>query len=223
MGERIKQAMAVRGYRHITDLAKDVDESDARVGGWVRGKHDPTADMLPKLARVLQVTESWLAGEPGPMKPPRVAEPERPVYRTGTRYIPIYGPITAGSPAQNAGDVIEWYEMREWGGDFERWGRIVDGFSMEPHLEPGDFAIFENRRWDPGHVVHAYDAGEDTVKQVRRVDGKLWLCPTNPEYERIDGSNWNIKGVCIGYVRREPDGSVTLREYPQGMRPKSFL
>lgn len=110
--------------------------------------------------------------------------------------------------------------MREWGGDFERWGRVVEGFSMEPYLRAGDFAIFENRQWEPGHAVHAYDDGEDTVKVAKRVKGVLRLYPTNPDYEPIDAESWHVKGVCIAVYREESDGETILREFRNGLRPK---
>lgn len=221
VGRRIREARDSfgEGTMRIADLARRLGVDHGRLSNWERGKHDPPYDFVVKAADILDVNVEWLLGEPIPMRDPSKRN-LRPVYRTGTKWIPVYGAIAAGTPAHNTGDAIDWYEMREWLTEFERWGRIIEGFSMEPNLMAGDMAIFENRQWEPGHVVHAYDAGEDTVKQVRRIGGKIKLCPTNPDYDMIDGEGWNIKGVCIAYVRREDDGSTTLREYPNGMRPK---
>lgn len=218
------------GRVRIADLArslsKEVGEeiSQARVGLWVHDKHDPPYDLLLKLADLLDVNVDWLLGERVPMRDPTKAQ-RKPVFRSGVQWIPIYGAITAGAPASNQGDVVEWFEMREWGGDFERWGRVVEGFSMESEdtdesLEAGDFAIFENRRWEPGNVVHAYNDGEDTVKVAKVVGGVLRLYPTNPDYEPIDAKSWHVKGVCIARFRQRKNGVKSLIEYEHGLRPR---
>jgi transcriptional regulator with XRE-family HTH domain len=220
VGTRVRMAREqYPGRMRIIDLARALGIDHGRLSNWERGKHDPPYDMVLKIAEALGVSVDWLLGEKVPMKPAS-AEKNKPVFRSGVRFIPVYGSISAGNPGHNVNDAIEWYEMREWGGEFERWGRIIDGWSMEPVLQAGDLAIFEDRGWEIGHVVHAYRDGEDTIKQVKKVDGRLHLCPTNADYDPIDGEGWHIRGVCIAYVRKESDGSTTLREYPHGMRPK---
>jgi len=213
------------GKVRTVDLAKRLSDetneefSESRVGNWVRGERNPPPHLISKIADILDVNEDWILGENVPMRDP--TKPNRKqVFRAGVRWIPVYGAITAGAPASNQGDVVEWFEMREWGGDFERWGRVVEGFSMEPELHPGDFAIFENRRWEPGNVVHAYNDGEDTVKVAKVVGGVLRLYPTNPDYEPIDAKSWHVKGVCIATFRRESNGETILREFSHGLRPK---
>lgn len=221
IGRRVREARKAYGdgNMRIADLARRLDLDHGRVSNWERGQHDPPYDMILRIADALDVSVDWLMGEPVPMRDPASSR-MKPIARAGTRWIPVFGGIAAGSPTSNTGEAVDWYEMRDWGGDFERWGRVVDGFSMEPFLEAGDMAIFENRQWEPGHIVHAYNDGEDTVKQIRRIEGRLTLCPTNPEYEPIDAESWHVKGVCIAYVRHEDDGGMTLREYKNGYRPK---
>jgi transcriptional regulator with XRE-family HTH domain len=220
IGLRVRQAReAFPGRMSIIDLAERLGISHGRLSNWERGEHDPPPELIERIAQILRVNIEWLLGDPVPMHDP-TAGITKPVHRAGSRIVPIFGAISAGKPAHMISDAVEYYEMVEWGGDFERWGRIVDGWSMEPHLTAGDWAIFENRRWEPGHIVHAYRDGEDTVKQVRFFNGVLTLCPTNEGYDQVDGRDWHIKGVCIGLVRMEPDGAQTLRQYPHGMRPK---
>lgn len=224
VGKRVREARKAYGdgTMRTADLAKSIGVDQRRLGNWERGQHDPPHEMVQKIADALSLNPEWLYGETVPMKDPTRKE-HKPILRGGVRWVPIYGAISAGPPSSNQGDILEWYEMRDWGGDFDRWGRVVEGFSMEPYLEAGDWAIFENRQWEPGHVVHAYHDGSDTIKQVRKVEGRPTLYPCNSEYDPIDAASWHVKGVCVAYVRREPDGSTTLREYPQGMRPKIIL
>jgi len=204
----------------IVDLATATGLSQSRINNWVHGKHDPKSEYLGLLAAALSVSEEWLLHGVGPMN---LGPTDRAVHRGATRMVPIYGAINAGPAANLAGDVVEWYEMRDWGNSHERWGRVVSGLSMEPALLPWDFAIFEARQWEVGHVVHAFNAGDDTVKQVRRKGEVVELCPLNPDFECIPSSGWNIKGVCVAVVRKESDGAIVLREYADGLRPKTFF
>lgn len=219
IGKRLARALKTRTHVRNADLARALGVSPQRLQGWL-GRYDPPASYFSRIAEELNISLDWLLGEPVPME---TGTGIKPVTRAATRFIPVYGAISAGSPACNEGDIVEWYEMRDWGNDFKRWGRVVSGYSMEPYLLERDLAIFEDQQYEPGHIVHAFNAGDDTVKQFRKIDGQPMLCPTNPEYEAYSAQSWHVKGVCIGYVRKEADGSVTERLYSTGMRPKVFL
>lgn len=227
IGARLRVALNARHPMRAADLARALDVKPQRLNGWLTAKHDPDYAIVVRAAEVLNISREWLLGEQVPMNLNVVAG-DKPVGRSSTRYIPIYGALSAGRGDNLAGEVLEWYEMRDWGGEFERWGRVISGFSMDQpgsptSLRPGDFAIFEDRQWEPGHIVHAFSDGVETVKQIRRIDGKLRLCPTNPEFESFLADGWKVKGVCIGFVRKEPDGGVTERLYKSGMRPTTIL
>jgi SOS-response transcriptional repressor LexA len=221
VGKRIKiarESLQPTAMRQ-TDLAIKLNVSQARLSNWERGEHDPQFEFVVEAARILGVSVDWLMGGGGP---PKVARPMQ-VYRTGFRFIPIKGAITAGMPANSNADV-EWIEIKDWGGDLERWGRIIDGYSMSSEglyvddLQPGDIAVFEDRRAEIGNVVHAFSHGEDTVKVLRRRGGQLELWPINPDYESISGEHWSIKGVVVMRIRRRQHGIVETIEYPHGMR-----
>lgn len=139
------------------------------------------------------------------------------LHRSGTRHIPVYGGMVAGPPGSYTGDV-DWIEIKDWGNHFDRWGRVIQGFSMEPVIMPGDVVIFENSRPIEGHVVHAYsDDGEDTCKVWH--DGKLY--PINPAFEAIpmaEGQKWIIKGVAVMIIRQLQHGNSVTFDFPSGLR-----
>jgi transcriptional regulator with XRE-family HTH domain len=222
IGRRVRVAReAMPGNVRIADLARSLGISHGRLSNWERGMHDPGLEELSKIAEVTDVSIDWLVGEPVPMRVFDAQKKAKPVYREGIRHIPIYGPISAGNPSSSHDEAIEWFAMMDWGTEFKRWGRIISGFSMEPDLHPGWFAIFEDRQPESGHIVHAFDSGEDTVKQYRLdQDRNPLLVPTNPEYEIIDAKSWNVKGVCIAVAYKDIDGATVLKEYSYGMRPR---
>lgn len=228
VGKRLKIALEARFPLRAIDLARALNVKPQRLNGWLVGNHDPSFEFVIKAAEFLRISRDWLLGEMVPMNLSNESG-DMPITRTGIRFVPVYGAISAGSGGSLAGDVVEWYEMKDWGPDFERWFRVVKGFSMEDPRDPegslcdGDLALIENRQYEPGHIVHAFNAGDDTIKQFRRIDGAAMLCPKNPEFESFSAESWHIKGVCIGFVRKYPDGSTVERMYPSGMRPRTFL
>lgn len=222
VGKRIKAAREslLPAPMKQTDLAERLRVSQARLSNWERGEHDPQLEYVLRAAKVLGVSVDWLMGEDVPM---RESSQQVFVYRSGYRFVPVKGNIAAGSPATSYADV-DWIEIKDWGGDLERWGRIIDGFSMASldnspdDLQPGDIAVFEDRRPEFGHIVHAFDDGSDTVKALRNVRGGTELWPINPSYDPITGDGWHIKGVVVMRIRKREQGILETVEYPHGMR-----
>lgn len=106
----------------------------------------------------------------------------------------------------------------EWGGDFERWGRIISGDSMLPDFEDGDIVIFENRRPEDNQAVYATREGEDAFKILRRSPTGMELWPINPNFEPFSAEDWVIHGVCIYRIRLEARGERAIRDYPAGKK-----
>lgn len=147
-----------------------------------------------------------------------ISKEKVPVAPTGHRHVPVYGALAAGAMSYTHSDVIEWELMPEWGGDFERWGRIVSGTSMEPEFEEGDIVVFENRRHEDGHAVHAFAEGEDTFKIYTRTRDGERLEPLNPDYDTLEAKKYTVKGIAIRRIRKGPRGVRDIREYPYGYR-----
>lgn len=211
-GELIKAARKVRGWTQH-DLADKLGITRERLAQYEVDRSKPPLPLWEKMAALLQIQTAQ--SNPGLHEITNVGA-EIPVARAGHRMVPIYGAITAGQPSYSIADALDYIEMPEWGGSFERWGRVITGESMSPEFEEGDIAIFENRRYEIGHGVHAFHAGEDTFKVVRQIDGKFELWPINAEYQPIDADGWKVKGVCIRRIRRQERGIVDTREYPYG-------
>lgn len=190
-------------------MAERMDTTHHTIGAWLAGDSRPRdRNAFNRMLEIITEFERTIReSNPGTIA----------VKRVGIRQIPIYSSISAGMPTGTTSDV-ELMDVMDWGTDRERWGRVIDGFSMSPLLEPGDVVIFESRQWEPGHVVHAYDDGEDCVKVARGHGPSVRLVPINPEYPVIDGKKFNIKGVAVERIRKGPADERTRTEYPHGMR-----
>lgn len=211
--------------RMLTDVSGE-EVSQQRLWGWENRPSAPPDEVLMKAAELLGVRYDWLKNGEGLMRPPSLARGDIRVNRAGFRWIFIHGAIEAGLPTFDGGDV-EPVEVADWGGQFERWGRFVVGNSMttddeDTSFEPGDIVIFEDRRAEPGQVVHANKDGEHAIKVLKGHGETLALHSMNPDFPPYSAKDFEIKGVAIERwrMRRKFPQKV---EYPGGLylRPPS--
>ena len=66
---RIEQALNTRGMKRI-ELAEKTGISKATISNWINQKYQPKQESLFKLAKVLEVSEMWLAGYDATMERP---------------------------------------------------------------------------------------------------------------------------------------------------------
>jgi hypothetical protein len=113
---------------------------------------------------------------------------------------------------------LDYEEVLDWGNDFQRWGRIINGYSMAKMLLPGDIAVFEDRRFETGDVVHAYKDGEDCVKAIRGNGEAVALYSFNEDYEPFSAIGWKAKSVLVQRIRRGSYGVKSLVDFPHGLK-----
>lgn len=66
---RIKEALDIKGIRQV-DLVEKTGYSKAQVSSWVNNRWQPKRTALHEIAKVLDVSEFWLAGYDVPMDRP---------------------------------------------------------------------------------------------------------------------------------------------------------
>lgn len=66
---RILEALELRGMKQI-ELAERTGIARGTINNWAKQKYQPKSRPLNKMAKVLEVTELWLAGYPVPMERP---------------------------------------------------------------------------------------------------------------------------------------------------------
>jgi transcriptional regulator with XRE-family HTH domain len=212
-------------YESRQRFADDLGVSKNVVSDIVRGRTRLRGPRREKAARLLGVDVKSLLPLQQGLTSPAIPDlhsnikGEIPVAPAGWRHVPVYGALAAGAMSYTYSDVLEWEIMPEWGGDFERWGRIVSGDSMNDEFEDGDIVIFENRRFESGHAVHAFAEGEDTFKiYVKDTNGEERLKPLNPDFPALEAKKYTVKGIVIRRIRKGPKGIRDIREYPNGFR-----
>lgn len=118
--------------------------------------------------------------------------------------IPVVGNVAAGSPILAQECIEEYLGYQPDGAQEEHYALRVRGESMlNAGIHPGDFVVVRpQQRAVNGEIVVALFEDEATVKTYRRIDGKVWLMPENPEYEPIDGAKAQIIGKVVAVIRR---------------------
>lgn len=194
-------------HKSVRWLAKEVNTAHTQVRAWLSGENQPRNESVwDAMLKALLSLE-----RPEGVVPLHVSE-AKPLYRTPMRYIPVGGPAYCGIPEWGKEDV-SMYEIKDWGGNFDRWGKVVSGMSMFPLLEPGDIAVFENRRAEIGNIVHAHSEDSDIIKVL----APTTLRSINPDHPDVaTPSDWEILGVLVIIIREQGGGHTITHEYKHG-------
>lgn len=122
--------------------------------------------------------------------------------------IPLYGPVSAGTPVQVFAEVEDTVEIPSWligRKTGEIFALRVQGLSMiDALVNDGDIIILERADVaESGEMVVALlPDGSVTLKRLK-IDGeKIILMPENPEYEPIEVDEVRIIGKVIGVIRK---------------------
>lgn len=201
--EDIERRLVASG-KSIRWLAEQVGSSDTTVGHILSGQ-----TRNPRDTTIVDRMITALEGVPTAAQSIRVA-------KRMLRPIPVASTIMAGPPSMNMADV-EYEEVPEWGAEFDRWGRTIEGESMLPLFKPGDIAVFENRRVENGYVVHAFRDGEDCIKVFKLIDGLPRLQSFNPDGPDFPADGWISKGVCVARIRYKKYRVREYVEFPSGL------
>ena len=156
---------------------------------------------IEKLAKVLEVSPSWLIGiedDTGSIPPGFQPIPELDT-------VPIVGRIACGTPilAEQNIDGVTCIPHR-WRATFVL---TCKGDSMEPKIQDGDLvAIRKQPEVENGEIAAVRIGEEATLKHVYRRDGFLELRPENPKYESIiligeKMAEATIEGKVVGLCR----------------------
>ena len=67
---RIREALHIRGMKQV-ELCEKTGIKKSSVNGWIKQNWQPKQESLYKMAKVLDVSEMWLAGYDTPMERPQ--------------------------------------------------------------------------------------------------------------------------------------------------------
>jgi repressor LexA len=126
--------------------------------------------------------------------------------------VPLIGQIAAGDPLHAEEATEETFPLpRELVGYGQLFMLRVKGDSMTgAAIVDGDLIVIRKQETaENGEIVAAQIEGlvgcEATVKTLQRIDGHVWLMPSNPAYQPIPADNALIRGKMVALVRPATD------------------
>jgi repressor LexA len=120
-------------------------------------------------------------------------------------FVPVLGRIAAGGPILAEEAVEDVFPLpRELVGEGSLFLLKVVGESMiDAAICDGDWVVIRQQSVaDNGDIVAAMIDGEATVKTFRRKDGHVWLMPSNPAFDPINGDDAVILGRVAAVLRK---------------------
>jgi repressor LexA len=120
-------------------------------------------------------------------------------------YVPVVGRIAAGGPILAEQAIEEVFPLpRELVGEGTLFLLRVQGESMiDAAICDGDWVVVRQQPVaENGDIVAAMLDNEATVKTYRKRDGHIWLMPSNPLYDPIDGDAAVILGRVVAVLRK---------------------
>lgn len=213
---RLKQAMHLRNIKQV-ELSTKTNIDKSLISNYLSGNYSAKQENLYKIAKVLNVSESWLMGYDVSME--RISTHNNTIKVddninyigniSRTVQIPLLGKVPAGIPIEAIQDILGYedipYELIKNG---ERYFALkIDGNSMYPEYKTNDIIIVKQQAdcisgQDCVVLVNGYDA---TFKRViKEIDG-IKLKPLNNDFETVKYTNDDIlnKPVIIVGVATE--------------------
>lgn len=156
------------------ELAKRIGVHESSINKYEKGLVDIPLSKITELARVLNVTESYLMGwEDDDKETPQGIK------------IPVLGTVAAGIPISAVEDILDYEEIpQSWSNQGEFFGLRIKGDSMQPKMDEGDVVIVRQQSdANNGDTVIVLVNGDDaTCKKLQKTDNGIMLVSTNPNY-----------------------------------------
>ena len=175
-------------------LAKRIGVHESSINKYEKGLVDIPLSKITELARVLNVTESYLMGwEDDDKETPQAIK------------IPVLGTVAAGIPISAVEDILDYEEIpQSWQNQGEFFGLRIKGDSMKPDINDGDTVIVKQQSTaNNGDVVIALVNGDDaTCKKFEKLDNGIMLISNNSEYSPMYFSNEEVTTKPVVIVGR---------------------
>ncbi len=152
--------------------------------------------------------KGWIRRDPSRGRALEVLSPDdarfEDVQIDQSKNIPLVGRIAAGGPILAEQNVEELFPLpSSLVGEGELFMLKVVGDSMiDAAICDGDYVVIRAQKdCNKGEIVAAMIDGEATVKTFSKKDGHIWLLPAKPDFQPINGDNFEILGKVTAVLR----------------------
>lgn len=201
ISDRLNEAMNRKGYKQV-DLSKETGISTGMISSYLSGKFEPKNTAISKLATVLDVSPTWLAGFDVPMERESSSIFKPSSWEFSIPF--ISQKLSAGPGADWISDDELEVKTINLAADLPKGVDSsslvcaeVSGDSMEgAHLYSGDIVIF-SKGFISGDGIYVLSlCGDVLVKRVQYApwENKIYIISENPKYpiQAIEADNENI-------------------------------
>ncbi|WP_337025212.1 LexA family protein [Pantoea anthophila] len=184
ISERIATKMRELNLRS-RDIVAATGASKSTVSQWVNGGNNPSATHIPKLAKLLNVTETWLINGGNYSQRGRQGESDQRMLQK----IPLVSLAQAG----------DWRNLMNQNPDFTEWTTVTDdvsphSFSVEMDndsmagiIPEGAVVIFDPDLTPRSGQIVLANVGNTAVIKKLVIDGpSAYLTPVNPSYRTME-------------------------------------
>lgn len=176
-------------------LGKIIGVAQNTICNWENGKREPDFQSIQKLANYFAVSVDYLLG--------RDSVENSPPASTGGVWIPVLGRVAAGIPIEAIEEIEDYEEIPlDMARRGDHFALRIQGDSMEPKISNGDIVIVRKQQdCNDGEVAVVLVNGEDaTVKRIKRRPEGVMLIPSNPDYEPMFYSNYDIENLPVKII-----------------------
>jgi len=184
MSERIVSRMQELNLRS-RDIVAGTGASKSTVSQWVNGNNNPSATHIPKLSKILNVTEAWLInGGNHSQRSIHSEVDQRPLQK-----VPLVSLAQAG----------DWRNVMKNNPEFSEWTTVTDDVSphafsvvmdndsMNGLIPEGAIVIFDPDKSPKSGQIVLSKIGNAAVIKKLVIDGpSAYLAPVNSGYKTIE-------------------------------------
>lgn len=196
--ERLNEALILRDIKS-SDLADKTGLDKPAISQYLSGKYTAKQDNLTKLAKALNVNETWLMGYDVDMK----IQSNLILEKLKEVVIPVLGRVVAGTPTEAREEIMGYEKItQEVATQGEHFGLIIKGNSMNPDFIENDIVIVRKQDdIDSGSIaVVLVNSCEATVKRIYKDVNGITLAPINSSFRPVFYSNEDIKSLPVQII-----------------------
>lgn len=211
--ERFTEALQKRNKKQ-SDIVALTGIGKSSISTYLTGEYEPKQKNTYKIAKALNVSETWLMGYDVPME--RDTNDIAPATSTSSKgaIVLVYGTIPAGVPIECIENILDTEEIpiEMLKGGKEYFGLRIKGDSMFPEYLDGDTLILQKvDDCESGDdCVVTINGSDGTFKRVIKNENGIILQPLNTTYTPLVFTNQQISdlpvkilGVCVEIRRRK--------------------
>lgn len=202
--KRIQTALDIRGMKQV-DLVNLTGIGKSSISTYLSGEYEPKQKNLYKIAKALDVSESWLMGYDVPMERQELI-PNNITNLEKFQKVPLIGTIACGTPILAEENITDYIDAP--GHIHADYALTCKGDSMiNAGINDGDIVYIRKQETVENGQIAAVMVGEDeaTLKRLYVDNGAVTLIAENPAYHpkifvEEEAAQIHVLGLAVAFL-----------------------